>query len=148
MKYPVALFAALALTLSAQAQWTPPTPAQMAQHELSHYSTLLTLSSEQQEQATSLFTEEASSSQTLRASERAAHKALETAIENNDTAAIQQTSATLGQLNGELTALHATTRAKFYALLSADQKTKYTALEHEHRGGPGGPGPGGPPPGL
>jgi Spy/CpxP family protein refolding chaperone len=153
MKYPFALLAAVALSLPvcAQTAWTPPTPEVMAQHQVIRYSTILSLTSEQQSQATTLFTEEATSGKTLRTSERTAHEALETAIKSGDTAAIQEAATTLGQLNGQQIALRATTQAKFYAMLTADQKTKYAALEHGHRGGPGGSGgpgggPGGPPP--
>ncbi len=149
MKYPFALLAAVALSLPVYAQktWTPPTPEVMAQHQVSRYSTLLSLTSEQQTQATTLFTEEATSGKTLRASERTAHETLETAIKSGDTAAIQEAATTLGQLTGQQIALRATTQAKFYALLTADQKTKYAAMEQEHRGGPGGHGgPGAPPP--
>jgi Spy/CpxP family protein refolding chaperone len=118
----------------------------MAQHHIAHLTTLLSLTNEQVEQATTLFTSEATSEQSLRTTERSAHEALETAIKNDDTATIQSTAATLGQLNGQMTALHATTQAKFYATLTADQKTRYAELEHDHHRGPGGPS--GPPPGM
>ena len=67
---------------------------------------------------------------------------LETAVKGNDTAAIQSNSATLGQIETERITAHANARAAFYALLSNDQKTKYSELEQEHmmggglRGGP------------
>ena len=147
MKYPIALIAAVAVTLSAHAQTerTPPSPAEMAQHEVLRYTTLLSLTSEQEATATTLFTEEATTAQPLRTSERASHKALETAIKAGDMAAIQSTATTLGTVSGELTAVRALTEAKFYATLTADQKTKFAALEHGfHSGGHGGPG--GPPP--
>ena len=149
MKYPIALMAALAVTVSAYAQMerTPPTPAQMAQREVSRYTTLLSLTSEQEATATSLYTEEATTAEPLRTSERASHKALETAIKADDMAAIQSAATTLGTLNGELTAVRALTEAKFYATLTADQKTRFAALEHGPHGGPGG-GHGGPPPGA
>ena len=141
MKSSLALFAILGLLPMAQAQTpthTPPTPAAIAQRQIERYTTLLTLSSAQVEQATTIFTTEATTEQSSRASERAAHQALEAAIKANDTATIQSTATTLGQMSGEMMTAHALARAQFYALLTADQKTKYSQLEQEHMmGGPG-----------
>ncbi|MGC2398950.1 MAG: Spy/CpxP family protein refolding chaperone [Acidobacteriaceae bacterium] len=145
MKLTLALFAVLGLAPMAQAQTTPPphtppSPAVMAQHEVQRYTTLLTLTSAQVEQATSFFTTEATARQNQMASERTAHQALEAAIKANDTATIQSTAGTLGQMQGEMMAAHGLAQAQFYALLSADQKTKFAELEKEHM--MGGPGPG------
>jgi Spy/CpxP family protein refolding chaperone len=144
MKLTLALFAVLGLAPMAQAQiappnHTPPSPAVMAQHEVQRYTTLLTLTSAQVEQATNFFTTEATTRQSQMASERTAHQALEAAIKANDTATIQSTAATLGQMQGEMMAAHALARAQFYAVLSTDQKTKFAELEKEHM--MGGPGP-------
>jgi hypothetical protein len=139
-----ALFAVLGFLPMAQAQThTPPTPAQMAQHQVERYTTLLSLNSGQVEQATAIFTAEATAEQSSRATERTAHQALEAAIKANDKETIQSTATTMGQMNGEMLARHSLTRAQFYALLNADQKAKYAELEEEHMmGGPGGPGRG------
>jgi Spy/CpxP family protein refolding chaperone len=141
MKLSIVLFAALGLLPMAQAQTTPhtpPTPAAFAQRQVQRYTTLLTLNANQVEQATTFFTTEATTQQNSRASERTAHQALEAAIKANDTATIQSTSTTLGQMSGEMMAAHALARAQFYAILTADQKTKYSQLEQEHMmGGPG-----------
>jgi Spy/CpxP family protein refolding chaperone len=114
----------------------------MAEHRVAHYTTLLSLSSAQVEGATAFFTEEATSETALHGRERTAHEALKAAVKSNEAAAIQEAATTLGQLEGERTALHATAEAKFYATLTSDQKTKFTELEREH----GMRGPGGPPP--
>ena len=142
MKASLALLAALGLLPMALAQTpphTPPTPAGMAQHEVQRYTTLLTLTPAQVEQATTIFTTEATARQNSRASERAAHQAMEAAIKSNDTATIQSTATTMGQMSGEGMAAHALAQAQFYALLNADQKTKFGELEKEHMmmGGPG-----------
>jgi Spy/CpxP family protein refolding chaperone len=142
MKLSLALFAVLGLLPMAQAQTppqhTPPTPAAIAQRQVQRYTTLLTLNSNQVEQATTIFTTEATTEQNSRTSERAAHQAMEAAIKANDTATIQSTATTLGQMSGEMMAAHALARAQFYNLLTADQKTKYSQLEQEHMmGGPG-----------
>ena len=145
MKSSLALLAALGLLPMALAQTpphTPPTPAGMAQHEVQRYTTLLTLTSAQVEQATTIFTTEATARQTSRASERAAHQAMDAAIKSNDAATIQSAATNMGQLAGEAMAAHALAQAQFYAILTADQKTKFSDLEKEHLvGGPGGHGP-------
>jgi Spy/CpxP family protein refolding chaperone len=140
MKPTLALFAVLGLLPMAQAQTppphTPPPPAPIPPRQ--RYTTLLTLNANQVEQATTIFTTEATTEQNSRASERAAHQTLENAIKSGDTAAIQTTATTLGQMSGEMMAAHALARSQFYALLTADQKTKYSQLEQEHMmGGPG-----------
>jgi hypothetical protein len=139
MKYSLVLLAGLGLFQMAQAQTphTPPSPALMAQHQVQRYTTLLSLNSAQVEQATTFFSAEATSRGNARATERTAHQALEAAIKANDTATIKSTAATLGQMNGEMMAAHALAEAQFYAILDADQKSKFAELEHEHMmGGP------------
>ena len=99
MKSSLALFAVLGLLPMAQAQTTPhtpPTPAMIAQHQVQRYTTLLSLNANQVEQATTIFTTEATAEQNVRTTERAAHQAMETAIKANDTATIQSTSTSLG----------------------------------------------------
>ena len=143
MKLSLVLVAVLGLFPMAQAQTqhTPPSPTQMAQHQVQRYSTLLSLNSSQVEQATSIFAAEATARSGSFASEKAAHQALEAAIKANDKETIQSTATKLGQLSGENAASHALAEAQFYALLDADQKTKYGELEKEHMGF-GGPGRG------
>lgn len=141
MKFSLALVAALGLLPIALAQTppthTPPSPATIAQHEVQKYTTLLTLTSAQVEQATTIFTAEATARENARTNERTAHQALEAAIKANDTATIQSTSTSLGQMNGEAMASHASAQAQFYAILTADQKTKLDQLQQAHvMGGP------------
>src|SRR6202041_3824424 len=97
MKFSLALVAVLGLLPMAQAQTpphTPPAPAAMAQHQVQRYTTLLTLTPAQVEQATTFFTAEATAHQNARASERAAHQALEAAIKANDKETIQPPATT------------------------------------------------------
>ena len=138
MKRSLALAAVLGLVTMAQAQTPPPhTPANMAQHQVLRYTTLLTLTPAQIEQATTYFTAEATAHQNARASEHTAHQALEAAVKANDAAVIQSTAATLGQMSGEMMAAHALAQAQFYAILNTEQKTKFDQLEEEHMmGGP------------
>jgi Spy/CpxP family protein refolding chaperone len=140
MKLSLALLAVLGLLPLAQAQspHTPPSPAMMAQHQVQRYTTLLSLNPAQVEQATTFFTAEATAHENARAAERTAHQALEAAVKANDTATIQSTANSLGQMSGEMMATHALARAQFYAILTADQKAKFSELEEEHMmGGPG-----------
>jgi hypothetical protein len=141
MKLSLVLVAVLGLFPMAQAQTehTPPSPVQMAQHQVQRYSTLLSLNSSQVEQATAIFAAEATTHSGTWASEKAAHQALEAAIKANDKETIQSTATKLGQMSGEMMASHALAQAQFYALLDADQKTKFAELEKEHMmfGGPG-----------
>jgi Spy/CpxP family protein refolding chaperone len=145
MKRSLALIAVLGLVTMAQAQTTqmhtPPSPAAMAQHQVQRYTTLLTLTPAQVEQATTYFTAEATAHQNARTSEHTAHQALEAAIKANDSATIQSTSVTLGQMSGEMMAAHAAAQAQFYAILTAEQKTKFDQLEQEHMMGGGFHGP-------
>jgi Spy/CpxP family protein refolding chaperone len=145
MKRSLALAAVLGLVTMAQAQTppmhTPPSPAAMAQHQVQRYTTLLTLTPAQVEQATTYFTAEATAHQNARAGEHTAHQALDAAIKANDAALIQSTSATLGQMSGEMMAAHAVAQAQFYAILNAEQKTKFDQLEQEHMMGGGFHGP-------
>ncbi len=145
MKRSLALIAVLGLVTMTQAQTTPthtpPSPATMAQHQVQRYTTLLTLTPTQVEQATTFFTAEATAHQNARASEHTAHQALEAAVKANDSATIQSTAATLGQMSGEMMAAHALAQAQFYAILTADQKTKFDQLEQEHVMGGGFHGP-------
>jgi Spy/CpxP family protein refolding chaperone len=146
MKYSLVLLAGLGLFQMAPAQTpahTPPSPAQMAQHEVQHYTTLLSLNSAQVEQATTFFTTEATSRENARANERTHRQALDAAIKAGDTASIQSSANALGQIEAETLTAHATAQAQFYATLNADQKTKYAELEKEHMMGgfEHGPGP-------
>ncbi len=143
MKLSLVLVAVLGLFPMAQAQTehTPPSPAHMVQHQVQRYTTLLSLNSSQVEQATSIFTAEATTHSSTWASEKAAHQALEAAIKAGDKETIQSTATKLGQISGEALASHALAEAQFYALLDADQKTKFGELEKEHMGF-GGPGRG------
>ena len=123
-----------------QAEHAPLSPEQMAQHQVQRYTTLLSLSPAQVEQATTLFTAEATARSGQHATERAAHEALEAAIKANDKEIIQSTATAMGQKSGEMMAAHALLQAQFYAMLTAEQKAKYSELEEEHRMGPHGPG--------
>jgi Spy/CpxP family protein refolding chaperone len=141
--------AAAVATATAQSAHTPPTPAQMAQHEVEHYTERLSLTSAQQQEATTIFTAVATSESALRTEEHTAHTALAASIVSGDTATISQAAATLGNIEAERTSAHALAEAKLYKLLTPEQQTSFAAMLNHPMGR--GPGPdmgrhGGPPP--
>ncbi len=132
---------------------SPPTPAQMTAHQVARLTTLLSLNTEQQTQATAIFTTEQTAMSNLLPSMQAAHKALQAAVKTQDASAITALSAQIGTLTTQEVQARATAQAAFYAILSTDQQTKYDQLPpgggfggRGGPGGPGGPGAGGPHP--
>jgi Spy/CpxP family protein refolding chaperone len=120
-------------------QHTRPTPAQMVQRQVQMRTTLLSLTADQQAQATTIFTN-AAANPTSHATMRTAETALKTAIQNNDLAGIEQNATAMGNLHAQELVAHAKAEAAFYALLTPEQKTKYNQLEAEGNFG-GGMGP-------
>jgi len=140
------LLAVVLLTAVAFAQGrgpggTPPDPQTRIQMRVSFLTTFLNLTDAQKASATTIFTDAYTASQTPQASLRSARQSLSDAVKSNNTGAIDQISATIGALNGQLTAIDSKAEAAFYALLTADQQAKYDTTPH---GGPGFGGPGGP----
>ena len=117
-----------------------PTPAQMVQHRVQFLTTLLSLTADQQTQATTIFTNAQTADSTVHASLKTADTARKTAIQNNDTATIEQTATTIGNLHAQTVATESKAEAAFYSILTADQKTKYNSLgtQGHSRGGMGG----------
>lgn len=119
--------------VSAQTQRTH-SPAAMVQHRVSYLTTLLSLTPEQQQQATTIYTNAAASSQSVRSQMKSAHQALEAAIQKNDTATIGQLSTTIGSLVAKQTLDEATAKAAFFQTLTPDQQTKLTQLQGQRHG--------------
>lgn len=116
----------------------PPDPATSAQRRVAFLTTQLTLTTDQQQQATSIFTSAATSEAALRTSLQAAHQSINDAVKANDTAAIDQAATTIGNLTAQSTSIDAKANAAFYRILTADQQAKFAVFP-----GPGrGPGPG------
>jgi Spy/CpxP family protein refolding chaperone len=116
----------------------PPDPARMIEMRVNFLASRLSLTDDQKAKATTIFTNAQTASQDIRANLRTTRDALLAAVKKNDTAAIDQLSATLGAQNGQLTAIDSKADAAFYALLTADQQAKYDEMPR----GPGGPGMG------
>jgi Spy/CpxP family protein refolding chaperone len=136
----LAITAAIAAT--AQTQGKAPSATDMAARHVKKLTTLLTLGTAQQQQATTIYTTAATSEQSLHESEKQTHDSLRTAIKGNDTAMIDQLSNSIAQTAAQLTSVRAKADAAFYQILTADQQAKLSELENEHMGpldAPGGP---------
>jgi Spy/CpxP family protein refolding chaperone len=121
----------------------------MAARQVARLTTLLTLTTAQQSQATTIFTNDATAVSALTTSMKTARSALETAIQSGDTGAITTQATEIGSLTTQEVEDRANAQVAFYAILTPDQQTKYKQLAPGGPGGfgkPGGPdGPGGPP---
>jgi Spy/CpxP family protein refolding chaperone len=117
----------------------PPDPAAMAQHHLQFLTTVLSLTSAQQQQAMTLMTSATSSEENLHAQDKAAHEALDAAVTANNTSAISQAAATIGNVAAQRAEIHGKAMAAFYQLLTPDQQTKFSQLKAQGAamGGPG-----------
>ena len=122
--------------LFAQSSGNPPSPANRVERRVQFLTTLLTLTTAQQQQATTIFTNEATSATTLLASLRTARQSLRTAVENTDANTINQLSTTIGNLTAQLASNEATANAAFYQMLTPDQQAKLK--DYQSRGPRGG----------
>ncbi len=123
------------------AQRTPPDPAAMVQRQVEHLTQTLSLTSAQQAQATTIFTNAQTANQAIMSSLRQAHTSLQTAIKSNDQNAIATLTAQIGTLSGQSLANTAKADAAFYATLTPDQQAKYTPGGGFAGGFMGGRGP-------
>jgi len=116
----------------------------MVQRQVEHLTKTLSLTTAQQAQATTLFTNSQTANRSVMTSLRDARTSLDAAIKSNDTASIATLSAQIGTLTGQMTANTAKADAAFYATLAPDQQAKYTPGTAGFARGFGGPGGGGP----
>jgi len=123
----------------------PHDPATRIQHHVQHLTKALSLTPEQQQQATTIFTNAANGQSAIHDSMKTAHDSLQTAIRNNDQNGITQASTTIGNLTAQMIAAQAKAHAAFYQILNPDQQSKMNQLESEgpwHGRGFGFAGPG------
>jgi Spy/CpxP family protein refolding chaperone len=147
MRYVIAAILAPVIAIPALAQTLskPPSAGEIAQHKVKTLTALLNLTSAQQQQAQAIYGSAAQSEQTLLEGEKEAREALRAAVRNDDTSAIDQVAAALGQSMAENTSIRAKADAAFYQILTAEQQSKLSDLESQHLGpfdlpfGPGGP---------
>ena len=143
----IAVLAVMSVFVAAQHR-QPPDPAQMVQHHVEHLTKALSLDAQQQQQATSIFTEAANSSKSLHDQLRTAHDNLHAAVQKNDTASIEQISNTVGNLMAQETMAHAKAMAAFYQTLRPDQQSKFSQMKDHGPGMRGHGWHGGAPPGA
>lgn len=142
------LFAVMASSLAiGQGHRQPADPSEHIQDHVNFMTTVLSLTPAQQQQATTIFTNEANATKALHDQMKSAHDALSAAIQKNDTASIDSSAATIGNLTSQMISAHAKAQAAFNQSLTPEQQTKMSQLHsHEHgmHGGPGGHMGGGP----
>ena len=101
----------------------PKTEAKATKY-LNSLTTLLSLTSSQQQQATTIFAAAVTAHAGIRTNMKAARQSLTTAIMKNDSNGISQASLAIGSLTAQLTAAGANANATFYQILTTDQQNK------------------------
>ena len=89
----------------------------------------LNLTDAQQTEMKSIFAEARQSSQPVRQQLRQTRQALDAAVKADDSAQIQQLSATQGAQMGQLAAIRATANAKMFKILTPEQQQKLSTLK-------------------
>ena len=109
----------------------PPDVATVVARQVKFLTTLLTLTTAQATQATTIFTAALNAITPIQTQITTAETALSTAIKANTTAAVTTAAITtqataIGTAEGQIVGIKANADAAFYLLLTADQKTKLT----------------------
>lgn len=117
------------LFLLAQLSSAAPTPAQIVARRVARLTALLSLTSAQQSQATTIFTTEQTTISGLETSLQAARTALEAAIQKNDSGSINTEATEIGNVTAQRVLAQATANAAFYAILTPAQQTTYNNLK-------------------
>jgi Spy/CpxP family protein refolding chaperone len=115
---------------------TPPDPATLIANQVARLTTLLDLTTAQAAQATSIFTAAQTASSPLQTTLDTDQTNLQAAVTSNNTATIDQLSAAIGTIQGQLLDIRSKADAAFYSILTAAQQTKLGTI------GPGFGGPG------
>lgn len=127
-----------ALPMLAQIRGTFGGPPGGGMRGLNFLAGYLGLTDSQKQQAQAIFDAADQASETVRGQLTSARDALRTAVKaNQPDAELDRLAAALGAIEGQLAGIRAKADAKFYALLTAEQKEKYDQL-----GTRSGPGPG------
>jgi len=118
------LASALVLAQSQNSSPNPPSAAERSQHRVEMLTAKLSLTAEQQQQATTIFTNSGTTTQPLVENMLRTQQSLASAVKNNDTAGIEQASATVGKLTTQITAAEGKADAAFYQILTPEQRAK------------------------
>jgi Spy/CpxP family protein refolding chaperone len=123
-------------------------PAKMVEARVAMLTQTLNLTEAQKAQALKIFSDAQAAAERFREEMQVARQELQTAIKANDLASIERNAREIGTATGEMTIIDARAQAAFYALLTAEQKTKFDQMPARGFGmGPGGMAPGGAGPG-
>ena len=121
----------------------PPDPATMVANQVTRLTALLSLTTAQAAQATTIFTNAQTAITPLQTKLSTDYTSMQTAVKGNVTATINSLSTDIGTVTGEIVAIQNLADAAFYAILTAAQQTIFNS-GGGYGPGPGGPGPGGP----
>ncbi|HEX8984224.1 MAG TPA: Spy/CpxP family protein refolding chaperone [Bryobacteraceae bacterium] len=91
----------------------------------------LNLTDAQKAQAKEIFGQARQQAQPLMQQLKGNREALAAAVKSDDTAKIQQLAGTQGNLRGQMLAIRSTAFAKFYGILTPDQKAKADQLHQQ-----------------
>jgi Spy/CpxP family protein refolding chaperone len=128
--------------LLAQRPGNPRNPEMMVQHRVESLTTQLGLTSAQQQQATTIFTNAATAGASVHGNLKLAHQNLEAAVKNNDTAGIDAAATAIGNFTAQQISNESKAQAAFYQILTPDQQAKF-AQHADHAGFGRGAGFGG-----
>ncbi|HTM51694.1 MAG TPA: Spy/CpxP family protein refolding chaperone [Bryobacteraceae bacterium] len=128
----------VAASLHAQRSGNPPSAADMAQRKVSMLTRQLTLTEAQQQQAATIFNSAVQAQSAAREGLRTARQTISDAVKTNNIAAIDQASATIGNLTAQITSSEAKADAAFYQLLTPDQQSRFRQFPGAGPGGFGG----------
>lgn len=120
--------------LWAQSATTGRNPANFIQHRVNFMTTLLSLTTAQQQQATTIFTSAATAEASVHSSMATARQTLKTAIQANDAATMEQVATTIGNLTAQTTLNQAKADAAFFQILTPEQQSKLTQYQSQNHG--------------
>lgn len=122
-------------------------PGGSGRNRIEFIGTVLSLTDEQKTEAKAIFDAAQTASTSLRETQALQRTALNDAAKSNAAdGAIEDLAATLGATSGQLAAIQTKAFARFYSLLTAEQRTKLDELQATGHGmrGPGAELPAGP----
>lgn len=93
----------------------------------------LNLTTEQQQKANTIFGDAKVKAEPIREEMRQNREALYAAVKANNAAQIERLSTHQGELHGKMVAIHSEARARFYAMLTPEQRTKADQMHQEMR---------------
>lgn len=93
----------------------------------------LDLTPQQRESAKTIFSDARQKAEPIRLAMRQNREALDAAVKANDTAQIERLATHQGELQGKALAIRSEARAKFYAMLTPEQRTKADQMHEEMR---------------